>query len=326
MRSRLHGLPHGHAVLAWIGGVMGARRARRGRQLQSLWSGYGEIFRVELEGSEAASAIVKWVRPPGHAEGTVSDRRKRRSYEVEAAFYADFAARCDDTCRVARLHGSRAVDGERLLVLEDLDTAGFPRRHHDASATGLDACLAWLAAFHARFLGDPGEGLWPTGTYWHLATRIDELPAIADVALRSRAAVLAAQLSAARYQTILHGDPKEANFCFSADDRSVAAVDFQYVGRGCGMKDLAYLLYGRDDEPADGIAHAQLDTYFRALDAAVTRDGNPAHVDLVALEAEWRALYPIARLDFCRFLAGWRPALWQGDRRGQRFVRDQLGR
>jgi len=312
-------------VLDWIAEVMGARRARRAQHLQSLWGGYGELFRVELEGGVAPTAVVKWVRPPGSAQATVSDTRKRRSYEVEAAFYRDFAARCDDTCRVARLYGSRTVGGESLFVLEDLDAAGFPQRHDDADPTSLDACLSWLAAFHARFLSDPGDGLWPIGTYWHLATRADELAAIADPALRRIAPAIDARLTAARYQTILHGDPKEANFCFTEDGRQVAAVDFQYTGRGCAMKDVAYLLYGRSDEPADGIAHDHLDAYFRALRAAIVRGPAPA-VDIDALEAEWRSLYAVARLDFCRFLAGWRPERWQRDRRGQDSVRRELTR
>lgn len=204
-------------------------------------------------------------------------------------------------------------------MLEDLDAAGFRGRHAEAKGVALEACLAWLAAFHARFLGERGTGLWPIGGYWHLATRSGELTAIADPALRAAAAGLDEQLSAARFQTILHGDPKDANFCFARDDRTVAAVDFQYAGRGCAMKDVAYLLYGRADEPADGIAHDHLATYFRHL-----RAGLDDRIDAGALEAEWRALYPIARLDFCRFLAGWSPAHWRQDRRGQRFVREAL--
>ena len=306
-------------MLDWIAQVTGARRARRGRQLQSLWGGYGELFRVELEGGVAPTAVVKWVKPPVSARATISDTRKRRSYDVEAAFYRYFATRCDHTCRVARLYGSRNDDGDWLFVLEDLDLAGFALRHEDAETTSLAACLSWLASFHARFLGDAGDGLWPIGTYWHLATRTDELQSISDETLRDVAPWLDARLSAARYQTIVHGDPKEANFCFTEDARRVAAVDFQYSGRGCAMKDVAYLLYGRHDEPADGIAHAHLDTYFRELRAAITAD-----VDLDALEAEWRALYPIARLDFCRFLAGWRPSAWERDPRGQSYVRSAL--
>lgn len=280
----------------WIASVTGARRARRVARVQTLWSGYGEVFRVALDEGVAPTAIIKRVSPPRHARDTVSDVRKRRSYDVELAFYQRYAPRCDARCRVAALYGSRVTADEWWLVFEDLDAAGFTARHDEADAVGLEACLAWLAAFHARFLGDAGEGLWPTGTYWHLATRRDELAAITDRSLRAAAETLDAQLSAARFQTLLHGDPKDANFCFTPDGRAVAAVDFQYTGRGCPMKDVAYLLWGRPDE------EAHLPTYFRYLRAALA-----AEVDADAFEAEARALYPIARADFRRFLAGWRP-------------------
>ncbi len=278
-------------MLDWIAQVTGAHSARRRERIQTLWGGYGEVFRVELDGAASPTAIVKHVAPPTHARGSISDTRKRRSYEVEETFYRRFAPRCDETCRVARLLGSRAEDGAWWLVLEDLDAAGFSERRDPAHGVELDACLGWLAAFHARFLGDRAEGLWPEGTYWHLATRLDELAAIRDLQIRATARDLDAALSGARYQTILHGDAKEANFCFTRDGRAVAAVDFQYAGRGCAMKDVAYLLHGHAD--------THLDTYFRALRPLLGDEGN-------AVEAEWRALYRVAQLDLRRFLAGWR--------------------
>ncbi|CAN5829895.1 DUF1679 domain-containing protein [soil metagenome] len=281
-------------MLDWIATATGARAARRGPRIQSLWSGYGEIFRVVLDGGIAPTAIIKHVTPP-LTRDSVSDARKRRSYDVEAAFYGGLAPRCDDTCRVARMYASRVTEDDWTFVFEDLDAAGFPGRCDDAEGRSLDACLRWLAAFHARFLGEQPAGLWAMGTYWHLATRLDELAAIADRDLRDRAHDLDDQLAAARFQTILHGDPKEANFCFSRDGVAVAAVDFQYAGRGCAMKDVAYLLHGRDSRRE----LAALDTYFQALRPLLVSDA-------AAIEAEWRALYPIARLDFRRFLAGWR--------------------
>lgn len=281
-------------MLDWICEVTGAKRAQRLERIQSLWSGYGEVFRVALDGPGIApTAVVKRVAPPASARGTMSDTRKRRSYEVEQTFYRMFAPRCDDSCRVARLLASRSEGGEWWLVLEDLDAAGYAERRDPAHGVRLDACLAWLAAFHARFLGDRCNDLWPEGTYWHLATRLDELSAVTDRSLRDSAHTIDAQLREAMFQTLLHGDPKEANFCFSPDGRAVAAVDFQYAGRGCAMKDVAYLLHGHDD--------AHLDMYFRHL-----RSQLPPHVDVDALEAEWRALFPVAQRDFQRFLAGWR--------------------
>jgi hypothetical protein len=279
-------------VLDRVAAITGARSARRVERVQSLWGGYGEIVRVALEGGIAPTAIVKHVQPPASKRDTISDARKRRSYEVEARFYRDLAPRCDDRCRVARLYGSQVAAGEWLLVLEDLDAAGFVDRHDTAHGAGLEACLGWLAAFHARFLDEHPEGLWPTGTYWHLATRRDELAAITDRHLRSHAEAWDARLAAARFQTVLHGDPKEANFCFGP--AGVAAVDFQYAGRGCAMRDVAYLLHGRRDR-------GELEIYFRHLRAELAgRDG-------ADVEAEWRGLYDIARFDFERFLAGWRP-------------------
>jgi hypothetical protein len=279
-------------VLERVAAITGARRVRRIERVQSLWGGYGEIVRVALEGGVAPTAIVKHVQAPASKRDTISDARKRRSYDNEARFYRDLAARCDDACRVARLYGSQ-VEDDWLFVLEDLDAAGFGGRHDTAPAAGLDACLAWLAAFHARFLGERFEALWPVGTYWHLGTRRDELAVIRDDYLRSNAEAWDAQLCGARFQTLLHGDPKEANFCFAPS--GVAAVDFQYAGRGCAMRDVAYLLHGRTDR-------GELEIYFRYLRAALAE-----HADGAAVEAEWRGLYSVARLDFERFLAGWRP-------------------
>jgi hypothetical protein len=312
--------------LAWIAAVSGARSARRRERIQSLWSGYGELFRVALEGGPRASAVVKWARAPGGSRdapgddpaAAQADARKRRSYQVEQAFYGGVSTRCDHRCRVPELLGSRARDGEWIMVLEDLDAAGYPERRRHLAPAELAACLRWLAELHARFLGEEPAGLWGTGTYWHLGTRRGELARIADGELRAAAPLIDRHLEAAAFRTLVHGDAKEANFCFARRGADVAAVDFQYVGGGCGMKDVAYLLHGREDEPDDGIAHAHLDAYFGHLRSALAR--RPDWIDADALEREWRRLYPLARADFCRFLAGWAPDRWHRDARGQRFV------
>ncbi|MDF2695917.1 MAG: hypothetical protein K0S65_4300, partial [Labilithrix sp.] len=189
-----------------------------------------------------------------------------------------------------------------------------------ATGAEVDVCLAWLAAFHARFLGIRPDGLWKTGTYWHLATRQEELARIEDEILRKAAPLLDRELRSGTFQTIVHGDAKLANFCFARGSRSVAAVDFQYVGGGCGMKDVAYLLCGHFGDRT--LEQRHLDGYFQKLRIALARRAEPVDVD--ALETEWRALYPIACADFYRFMAGWAKDHWRRDAYGQALVRDVL--
>ena len=203
-------------------------------------------------------------------------------------------------------------DAGWVFVLEDLDAAGFGERASSLTDGRLDACLRWLAAFHARFLGVAPEGLWPVGTYWHLATRPDELAAMDDPELRDAATVLDARLNECAFQTFVHGDAKVANFCFGttpSGEDVVAAVDFQYVGGGCGIKDVAYFFSScLSDEACEARADELLDRYFGFLRTALDSDSD---VDVDALEAEWRALYPAAWADFHRFLAGWAPGHWK---------------
>nr|WP_152909367.1 oxidoreductase family protein [Mariprofundus ferrooxydans] len=294
----------------------GALAAERGEVIQSLWSGYGEIVRYGLTGVEIDSAVLKHVVFPStvhHPRGwhnDLSHRRKVKSYEVEMAWYHDWAGRCDESCRVPHCYASETVGEEHLIVLEDLDGAGFPRRRSKLDLEGVQACLQWLAGFHASFIGEQPTGLWQTGTYWHLATRPDELAAMGDDAMRDAAPVIDSMLSTACFQTIVHGDAKLANFCFSADGGKVAAVDFQYVGGGCGMKDVAYFLGScLSDQEQEQHEALLLECYFNYLRAALVRHAKP--VDFDALKAEWRGLFPVAQADFYRFLIGWMPGHWK---------------
>lgn len=291
-------------VLAFIAEALGAAKAERGEHIQSLWSGYGELFRVHLTSidKKKSSVVVKWAKPSSRREEMelVSHTRKCRSYDVEAAFYRSFSKHIEPAYRFPTLLAASITRGrepEWLLVMEDLDAAGFGTRVRDPRGHELEACLRWLAAFHARFLGVAPEGLWKVGTYWHLATRREELASIRDASLRKNAVEVDRQLNAARYKTLVHGDAKPANFCFSADGKTASAVDFQYVGGGAGIKDVAYLLYGS----SAALVKKSLTFYFDELRARL-----PDAVDAHAVEEEWRALYGVAAEDFHRFLAGWR--------------------
>ena len=142
------------------------------------------------------------------------------------------------------------------------------------------------------------------GTYWHLDTRSDEFDAMKQSSIKANAHKLDGLLNACHYKTIVHGDAKVANFCFSKSDQSVAAVDFQYVGGGCGMKDVAYFLGSCFDEnECERWIPDLLDTYFDTLRSAV----KGTTIDTIDLEREWRQLFAPAWTDFHRFLLGWMP-------------------
>ena len=299
-----------------IRAAAGASGILRETLVQSLWSGYGALARVDLEGSDHASVVVKRVRWPtdrAHPRGWSTSRghaRKVRSYAVEAQFYRDHAPRCGPRCRVPALLASESVDDGVLLILEDLDAAGFARRPRHIDDAGIDAALRWLAHFHAAHLDDAAAGLWPVGTYWHLDTRPDELAVLGDTPLARAAGAIDRALRDSPHQTLVHGDAKLANLCFSNAGDDVAAVDFQYVGGGVGIKDVAYFLGSALDE--DALAdrdEALLDTYFGHLDRALDEAGHRARADAVI--ADWRRLYPLAWTDFYRFLAGWSPGHWK---------------
>lgn len=307
----------------------GARSTVGTEVVQSLWGGYGQIVRFVLAGAARASVIVKHVRWPDqrdHPYGWTSDlshERKLASYRVETAWYERYARRCGDSARVPACLALETRADDVIMIMEDLDASGFDGRRTSVGDAELEACLSWLAGFHATFMGVRPEGLWTTGTYWHLATRPDELDALDDGPLKAAAPLIDQRLTASPFQTLVHGDAKLANFCFHHDGRRAAAVDFQYVGGGCGMKDLAYFISSCFDEDAcERQAPGLVDRYFELLADALQRSG--AQVDIAALEADWRALYPVAWTDFYRFLAGWSPGHWKVHRYSERLAREVL--
>lgn len=292
-------------------------------EIQELWSGYGKIIRVALQDAAVPSVVVKLVQIPGkqnHPRGwntEISHQRKLKSYQVETNWYRSFSEKS-----AARLPHCLAIgkqNGNVLIVLEDLDAAGYPLRKESLSWPEMKPCLAWLAQFHASYLGVEPEDLWEQGTYWHLATRPQELKALKDQKLKEAASLIDSKLKACSYKTLLHGDAKLANFCFS-EKGAVAAVDFQYVGGGCGMKDLAYFVGSCLSESyCERLEGQILDVYFEYLQMALPQKNE-------ALEAEWRSLYHLAWADFHRFLKGWSPGHWKINSYSERVTREAISK
>jgi len=280
--------------------------------IQSLWSGYGKISRYQLTGAEMQTVIIKNIIFPtqaNHPRGwntSNSHHRKVKSYQVEAAYYMNFNDLCYSDCRTPQLINTTTIGEEKVIILEDLDAAGYPVRKSQLTVKQVKVCLKWLANFHATFMGKHPKGLWKTGTYWHLETRPDEFAEMNITPLKKAAKYIDTLLNNCTYQTLVHGDAKVANFCFSEDLKKVAAVDFQYVGGGCGMKDIAYLMGSCLSENECNIYEKELLTYyFKQLEIAL--DKSDIAVDYNGLENEWRRLYSVCWADFTRFLMGWMP-------------------
>ncbi|KAI5803987.1 kinase-like domain-containing protein [Peziza echinospora] len=222
------------------------------------------------------------------------------------------------------------------------------------------AVLRWLARFHAAFWGHSGGedgtrlvpppldadpqatngSIWMNGGYWYLATRSaenedmisnDEYPWLKQKWVVDVANKLAARGEGVVGQTVLHGDCKGANILFSSapgrgggsqaeEGVEAALYDFQYVGLGFGVVDLAYFLGtsvpGQFLE--NGGDEVLLAYYYEQLMLArgVTGGtGDPYSKDVFAIQMDW------ALVDWFRFMAGW--GTWGG---GHRWVEKQAKR
>lgn len=294
--------------------VTSAAGIERSETVQSLWSGYGQINRYHLRGGKYPSVIVKhiqWPRESNHPKGwntQISHQRKLKSYQVETTWYQHFSRQTNEACRVPKIYLCLERDAEVLLVMEDLDASGFGGRLNPQSVSLADAknCLSWLATFHAKFMGMNPEGLWSIGTYWHLDTRPDEWHQMRNYDLKHAAAAIDQVLNNAQFKTIVHGDAKLANFCFGGSGK-VAAVDFQYIGQGCGMKDVAYFISSCFDEAyCETHEKELLNHYFNVLEEKYDNS-----LDFQLVKKEWSALYKYAWADLYRFLDGWSPGHWK---------------
>lgn len=289
--------------------------------IQELWSGYGKIIRVGLKNASVDSVVIKHVQIPiqkNHPRGWNTDighQRKVKSYKVETTWYDIYSK--NSSARLPQCLAIETKDDEVLMVMEDLDEAGYHLRKRVVTWEEIAECLAWLAQFHASFLGKIPDGLWEVGTYWHLETRPQELAILDDQRLKEAAPIIDNILNTCEYRTFVHGDAKLANFCF-AEGGQVSGLDFQYVGGGCGIKDVAYFIGSCLNESECERLEAQiLDTYFGYLQSEMKERNE-------ALETEWRSLYRVAWADFHRFLKGWSPGHWKINNYSERITAEVI--
>lgn len=292
-----------------IGNDLNLGKLTQINSIQTLWSGYGEIVRLKFE---SKSVIVKHVKLPNstnHPRGwntNLSHHRKINSYKVEVNWYENFSKTIDKNCYVPKGLKTFQTKDEWLIVMEDLETSGFIKTSINANEEQIISCLKWLANFHAKYMQTKSDLLWDIGTYWHLDTRPDELKVLEDKQLKNYAKRLDEVLNSCKYQTIVHGDAKLANFCFSRDDKLCAAVDFQYIGHGCGMKDVIYFISSAvEPESCEQSEEWLLNVYFIELKKAIKI--YQSSLNFEDIEEEYRFMYDFAWADFQRFIKGWSP-------------------
>ena len=284
--------------------------------IQNLWNNYGHLLRIHLIGEKNSSVILKHAKIPKeqkHPKGfdsIQSQERKIKSYQVETTWYEKYNHKnlSNNRSITPKVIGVFQTDSQYFILMEDLKEIGFTQVPSSISIDSVKVILSWLANFHAKFLHTPPNGLWKIGTYWHLDTRPEELEKLEDTTLRDLAPLIDKKLSNCPYQTLVHGDAKLANFCFNEEHTQVAAIDFQYVGGGCGMKDVAYFIGScLDEESCEKYESDILEFYFNELATALKN----SNVNIHELIATWKPMYHVAWADFHRFLKGWSPNHWK---------------
>lgn len=283
------------------------------QHIQGLWNGYGSLDRYYIDNYKDASIIVKQIelkKTGNHPRGwdsNASHLRKLKSYEIEINWYTNWVKEKIYNFKIPALIGKKQIGDTIVLILEDLTCRGYTKTPSSINWSSIKLCIEWLAKFHAQFLNTKQSDLWEIGSYWHLSTRQDELEAMGSGELKNYAKKIDQILNNCRYQTLVHGDAKLANFCFSESLNKVAAVDFQYVGSGCGMKDLAYFVSScMYEEDCEIYEKEILDSYFNYLRKFVG-----SSISFEELKHEWTNMYYFAWADFYRFLKGWSPDHWK---------------
>ncbi|KIW01505.1 uncharacterized protein PV09_06984 [Verruconis gallopava] len=163
------------------------------------------------------------------------------------------------------------------------------------------------------------EGVWLNGGYTYLATRMTEYSSLKEDASSEWSSALCsgapsvAELASIEispqnaanvdYITLIHGDVKSENLFSTADGSSVAFYDFQYVGLGLGVSDLAKLFTCSVPAkllPADKGLGAQEEVFLRYYhDKLELASGRTYPWDTFIRHWEF------ALLDWLRFQASW---------------------
>mmetsp|Transcript_11873 Transcript_11873/g.30124 ORF Transcript_11873/g.30124 Transcript_11873/m.30124 type:complete len:336 (+) Transcript_11873:112-1119(+) len=299
-------------------------------QIATLWGGMGSIVRLkcQVEGpNESITIIAKRIRCSNPR--SFGDRRKAASYQVEASFYGSDAclelSEKDICCK--GLHTDDDGNGSITILMNPLPNQSLHYMEGDVAK----AAVRSVARLHAYFWGDSKStqaveeiGLAAQGTYWYLDTRPDEYEYMdgrrgISRKLKKAAFGIDRALKEHEYQTICHGDLKACNMSMSEDPSYVTFVDFQYLGRACPAKDIAYLFVCGMDIDADFEERQEeelLSLYIDELAANGVGENKDAPLPTVE---KLKIALDLSYCDLYRWMLGW--GVWGNGFLGERVER-----
>jgi len=295
-------------------------------QVATLWAGMGSIVRLQCKvaSGEKKTIIAKHIKCSNPR--SFGDKRKEASYHVEAAFYAKYSSELSQKHVCCEgLHSEDDGQGSITILMTPLPNNTISYMDGDTAK----AAVRSVAVLHARFWGNTKAdaaveaGMAEQGTYWYLDTRPDEYDNMSSRGLSGKLKRAARDIDEAlkeyKYQTIVHGDLKSCNMSISNDPSYVTLVDFQYCGKACPAKDLAYLFVcgmDIDDDFESGQESEMLQLYIDTL--AENCVGSDEEAPLPALD-ELREALDMAYCDLYRWMLGW--GVW-----GNAFLEDRVER
>ncbi|CAI7617103.1 unnamed protein product [Penicillium crustosum] len=293
--------------------------------------------------------ILKLISPPQKSGSTADEGhlRKMLSYEVEQYFYSEVVPQLGDDIAIAKCvastrdmddaEGSSELKGlmATIMVRAALDwLAGFHSRSRGLVSASLDEYVQPPLEESSRRQSagkDVGNGLWLNGGYTYLATRGKEYASLARDTDSEWSDVLCgvsggSSLSVAEMvalfltpcgraiESYIHGDVKSENLFTTTNGDKVAFFDFQYVGLGLGVCDLAKLFtcsvplhmlvdgngsFSEQLSMCDG-ERGLLERYRMSL----LQDEESEESELYEWEA-FKRHWETALVDWCRFQASW---------------------
>ncbi|KAL4990409.1 hypothetical protein BDW68DRAFT_41224 [Aspergillus falconensis] len=229
------------------------------------------------------------------------------------------------------------VAGEKRSVLSRIQVhgalnwlAGFHRRSWKLLPDSVDGyVLPPVEEAKRRQNGekDAGGGLWLNGGYTYLATRRKEYSSLVEDSDSEWSEALCSpledsSLSVAEMvasvltpcgrtvESYIHGDVKSENLFTTSDGEDVAFFDFQYVGLGLGVCDLAklftcsvplHMLVADEYLPEQLVMGEGERQLLDAYRTSLLRDKEPGFYEWPTFKRHWET----ALVDWCRFQASW---------------------